>query len=568
MRRRWLAAVLSGAATGLLPPFALDAYNIEGLAAAAAILPMHETETGVALVLLDAATEAHPSFASLPRGHWSRPLADVLDTVLDTKPAVVAIDLILPRDDRIDPAWLRSLRLAAGQNRLVLATTASSDGTGPAPSTAQIAAAGGTTALALVNLHPGIGSVIRTVAARDGPLPTLAASAAMRAGANATGRVPLAPAPPGVAAWSAAALLDCPASPALRNALEGRAVFVGAWLPHEDRHRSPFIPVLSAQRELPVAGCNGVIKVRVEDPVPGVLLHATAAQAWLRGGVRWTNPALAFATIVAAATAGAGLAPGHRLVALVIALAGFAAAAIFAFRADIVLPWLGCSVALVVSAGAWAAFERLERAWRFTAALPATYRKSPDATEVGTVTACFVDIESFTAASEALDDPAILAQELGNCLQGLAEAAERSGGFVDKYLGDGLLVLFGLDRHHSGPADAVAAVEQWFGACAGPPGLKIAGQPVRLRVGIATGLARVGALGRTDRVHFTAIGDCVNVAARLEQLNREAGTRVLADAATAAGAPQADWRDHGMRGLRGRRGRVRVFALNVRHRSL
>lgn len=563
-----MAAVLAGAATGSLPPFALDGYNIEWLAAAAMMLPMREPETGVVLVLLDAATEAHPSFAALPRAHWSRPLADVLDAVLDAEPTVVAIDLILPRDDRIDPAWLRALRRAARDGRLVLATTAAADNTLPAPSPGQIAAAGGTAALAFVDLHPGAGKIIRTVAARDGPLPTVAASTALRAGAEPTGRVPTAAPPPGITAWSAAALLDCPASPALRAALEGRAVFVGAWLPHEDRHASAFRRVPSAQRTLAVSGCDGVMNVWIEDPVPGVLLHATAAHAWLRGGVRWTTPLLAIFALAGAAIAGPILASGQRFAALVAALVGLAVAAVFAFRADLVLPWLSCSVALAVSAGAWAALEGLQRAWRFAAALPAAFRQSPDVAEVGTVTACFVDIESFTAASEALDDPSVLAQELGNCLQRLAETAERSGGFVDKYLGDGLLVLFGLDRRRTGPVDAIAAVEQWFRACVGPPSLKIAGRPVRLRVGIATGLARIGALGRTERVHFTAVGDCVNVAARLEQLNREAGTRVLADAATAAGAPHADWRDHGVHGLRGRRGRVRVFALNVRHRSL
>lgn len=566
MKRRWVAAACAGAAFGLSPPFAPDGNNVGMLAAANALLPLAQPHTDVTLVLLDAATEAHPSFAALPRAHWSRPLARIVERVLDAEPAVVAVDLVLPHEGRAGPAWLRALRRGAQGGRIVLAAAP-----GEArftPSASQVAAAGGTASLASVSLHPGYGGVVRTVAARDGPLPTLAAHTARRAGVEPDGRVPVVVSPRRISAWSAAALVDCPSQPALRAALRRRAVFVGAWLPHEDRHRSALRHLPATQRVLAVRGCGRVTEFRVDEPVPGVLLHAAAAHAWLRGGVHWPARTLVFAAVVGAAAAGASLARARRHGALAVGLGALAVSAVVAFRAGTVLPWLGCSVALAVAATTWVALAWLERGWRFAAALPAPFRETPDAATVGTVTACFADIESFTATSESLSDPAALAQELGACLQRLAEAAEAAGGFVDKYLGDGLLVLFGVDPRRSGPADAVTAVERWFLACAGPPALTIGGRPVRLRVGIATGRARLGALGRTERVHFTAVGDCVNVAARLEQLNRETGTRVLADAATAAGAPHVAWRDCGLHALRGRRGRVRVFALNVRHRSL
>ena len=83
------------------------------------------------------------------------------------------------------------------------------------------------------------------------------------------------------------------------------------------------------------------------------------------------------------------------------------------------------------------------------------------------------------------------------------------------------------------------------------------------RAGLAWGVARVGALHGGPRLHFTAVGDVVNVAARLEQLNRALGSRVLAAAEVAAAVPGEGWIDHGEQSLRGRERRVRVFELTV-----
>lgn len=176
------------------------------------------------------------------------------------------------------------------------------------------------------------------------------------------------------------------------------------------------------------------------------------------------------------------------------------------------------------------------------------------------MTACFIDIASFTRASEAADGPERLAADLGRCLRRLDAEVTRHRGFVDKYLGDGLLALFGLEDG-DGRGDAVAAVRACIDACRGPGAPRLAGHRVRLRAGLAWGVARIGALHDGPRPHFTAVGDAVNVAARLEQMNRTLGTRVLAAAEVAAAVPGEGWVDHGEQSLRGRERRVRVFEL-------
>lgn len=557
-----MAAVLAGVAAGLSPPFATDALNLDGLATGVARLPARG-DAGVTLVLLDAATERHPAFAARPRALWSAPLADVVMAALDADAAVVAVDLVLPRADTDDARWLRALRRGARQQRLVLATAP-----GALEPTAAQRLAAGDPALASVNLYPDGDGAVRTIAARDGPLPTLAAAAAARAGASPAAPVPVAAAGARIDAWSAAALVDCPTHPALRASLLHRVVLIGAALPHEDRHRSALRRAPSVARTLTISDCAGSAPVAFDDPVPGALLHALAARTWLRGGVRWPSRFATIALVASGALAGAALACRRRVAAFALLVAAWSGAALLAFDAGWVPPWLPVTAALFTAAGVAAVLRHADAAWRFAAALPRRFRGRPDASEVRPLTACFVDIESFTAASEALADPALLARQLGECLTRLAVIAEAHRGFVDKYLGDGLLVLFGVDDPSVGPRDAVAAVGAWFDACDGPAALHIAYHPVRLRAGIATGTAQLGALGGTARLHFTAIGDCVNVAARLEQLNRTFDTRVLADAETAFGAPDAPWVDRGEHPLKGRRGRVRVFALNVRKRSL
>jgi adenylate cyclase len=118
----------------------------------------------------------------------------------------------------------------------------------------------------------------------------------------------------------------------------------------------------------------------------------------------------------------------------------------------------------------------------------------------------------------------------------LGQAIEAEGGIIDKYVGDAVVAIFGalvpLPNHAASAMRAALAVQDKLRAEAGKEGV------FRIRIGLNTGSCVVGNVGSINRINYTAIGDSVNVAARLEAANRELGTAILASDATvrAAGA--------------------------------
>ncbi len=560
MTLRWRAATAFavGAAVGLAPPLAADRASADWLAAAYAHWQPARPPSDVALVLLDRRTLAHPAFRARPRAEWGEPIAHLMELLLDADASVLALDVVLPRDDA--PALLRAIRRGAREGRLVLGMVAGA--AGATPSRTQLAAGGGARVLAAVNLEVDASNRVRALAPINGGLPVIGAAVAARAGAAVTGDTRIARgAVPALTVWSAADVLDCGTPSRLADAIAGRAVLVGAWLPYEDRHASALGRLPHSTRTLPTGSCSGATApLAFGDDAPGVLLHALAADRWLhRTALTQLPRAWEIALILAAALAGACVQRPRRqwLLVTVVPLAFISTA--IGFAATLMLPWLAVCAALMTAAAVATVLRFAWHATRLAATIPRAFRATPDAAATRTITACFIDIESFTAATEAIADPERVAAELAACLQRLAQIVERHHGFVDKYLGDGLFALFGVDDG-DGRADAVAAALACLAAC-GDGDLRLAGRPLALRIGLAAGPARVGTLHGGHRLHFTAVGDPVNVAARLEQLNRALGTRILADAEVAAGVPNQVWRDLGGHALRGRRASVRVFEL-------
>ncbi|MEX0900760.1 MAG: adenylate/guanylate cyclase domain-containing protein [Gammaproteobacteria bacterium] len=555
---RTAVAFAAGVGVACLPPLAADRTSADWIAAAHAWWQPTRPASDVILVLLDRRTLAHPAFAGRPRAAWGEPLAQLMESLLDAGVDVLALDVVLPRDDA--PALMRVIRRGARDGKLVLGMVAGA--AGAAPARAQLVAAGGTRVLAAVNLELDASGRVRTLSQVNGGLPTIGAAMATRAGASAAGVARLLRgALPTLTAWSAADVLDCKTPARLVDAFVDRVVLIGAWLPHEDRHASVLGRLPDAARKLATGTCNGAATtLAFGGDAPGVLLHGLAADHWLHRTALVRLPrAVEVALMAVGALAGAYAHRDRRRWLLVaILLVAWTAVAIGAAQTWL-LPWLAVCAALLTAAAAAVALRTAWYARRLAATVPHAFRATPDATQTRTVTACFIDIESFTAATEAIGNPAHVAEELAACLHHLSKIVERNHGFVDKYLGDGLLALFGVDGG-DGRADSVAAALACLDACTDGR-LRFGGRPLSLRIGLAAGPARVGTLHAGERLHFTAVGDPINVAARLEQLNRALGTRGLADASVAAGVPDAVWRDLGEHALRGRRANVRVFEL-------
>jgi class 3 adenylate cyclase/tetratricopeptide (TPR) repeat protein len=139
------------------------------------------------------------------------------------------------------------------------------------------------------------------------------------------------------------------------------------------------------------------------------------------------------------------------------------------------------------------------------------------------VTVLFADLVGYTALSEHLD-PERVKRLLDGAFQQLIEEIERFGGSVDKVLGDGILALFGAPvAHEDDPDRAARAALEMHRAIDGYVAEQIgADQRLKLRIGINTGEVVVGTLSGTD--DYTAMGDVVNVASRLQTMAPPGGT--------------------------------------------
>ncbi len=145
------------------------------------------------------------------------------------------------------------------------------------------------------------------------------------------------------------------------------------------------------------------------------------------------------------------------------------------------------------------------------------------------ITIYFSDIAGFTSISEQLD-PEDLVSLLAEYLEAMTEEMIRAGGTVDKYIGDAIMAFWGAPRDvpdHPiiacrtalrNQATLVRLREKWSGE----------GRPeFWARIGLHTGDAIVGNFGSESRLDFTAIGDAVNLASRLESLNKIYRTEIL-----------------------------------------
>jgi len=151
------------------------------------------------------------------------------------------------------------------------------------------------------------------------------------------------------------------------------------------------------------------------------------------------------------------------------------------------------------------------------------------------ITVMFVDIRSFTARSAHLS-PTKAVGLLNEFLRAMVEAVEgEHSGMINKFLGDGFMALFGIgsnSRNHADEALAAArSIQRTMEQLNAERGSR-GEDAIQIGIGINTGPAIVGSIGSPDRMEFTVIGNTVNVASRIESLNKTLNTSLLISKST------------------------------------
>ncbi len=340
-----------------------------------------------------------------------------------------------------------------------------------------------------------------------------------------------------------------------------------------------YYQALEAAKLLPEDAFRGKIAlvglVLKTSPEPGKRFADTYATPFLRFSQMYAPGIEIQAQFIASAYAGRTISPLHRgwtgLLALFTLAAGVAfmqrwsalRSSAFALGVSLVLAgssfmlfdrfdrWLAVSLPVGVLLGLYAARgttayldelrrkQQIRRAFEFyvSPAVVSQMTAHPERLALGgerrELTVMFTDLAGFTAMSEGIA-PEEVARTLNEHLTRMTAIVLRHGGTIDKFIGDAVMAFWGAplpDPEHATHAlqaaiDMQAEMERWRREPGGPGEL-------RMRVGLNTGPVVVGNLGSKDRFDYTVIGDAVNLASRLESVNRLYGTEILLTEAVA-----------------------------------
>lgn len=534
----------------------------------------------VAVIALDRDSLASDELAAMPRVFLSPAWARIVNGLSEADARAIGFDIIFAYsanrfpgfEGQYDREFLAALARARG--RVVLARSARSF---PAPPFVAAvfdprtdAGRSEPAAIGYAELTPDPDGVFRRAAARvataEGQsLPTLAAALIDRArGPEMPPQVLLAPRRPleAMPAYRVVDVLRCldRDSAALRQAFAGKVVLIGTTLPEEDRKRSPdrFMPP-AASREANIGGCR-LDRLGASDPQsrtsPGVFVHAAAIETVLTGNL--VRPVPASGRAIAAGVAAAGgallgfsLAPllGTLAIGALVVLCLAAAPVLLGFGwwFPAVLPAAAALVAMAVAYVVRFVIEdrrrrRVQKAFGHYLA-PAIVDQLIDSEaplrlggEERDVTIMFADLSGFTALSGKVG-PSELMAVTNAYLAIIVAAVEATGGYVDKFIGDAVMGIWGApapDPDHAASAAraalaAVAAVARAKEAAdaQGRPGYSV-------KIGLNSGRAVVGNVGAEKRYNYTAVGETVNIAARLESVPGDYACRIVVGPATAA----------------------------------
>jgi adenylate cyclase len=379
-----------------------------------------------------------------------------------------------------------------------------------------------------------------------------------------------------------------------RRAFDGKVVVFGTVLGNEDRRLTSKrfatgIEGLRAPRC--AAGSTPVTENFKRSSIAGVYIHATAVNNLIarNAAIELGRPpvfliALLVGVLAAAAAWRFRLASAVFIYVVISALG--VAAATLAFTQALVLPIVEPFLAGLAALAAMIGFRfvvadkdrrLLQNSFALYLAPHVINRmlssnKLPElGGETRHVTVFFSDIEGFSRIAERMS-PDSLMSLMNEYLSEMTDIIEVHNGYVDKYIGDSIVAVFGAPADD--PDHAANAARAALDCCARLAELNASSPAFRecrlsQRIGINSGEALVGNFGSRRRFNYSVMSDAVNVASRLEGANKFYGTTIIASEATVALAGDAfAWRELDAVRVKGRSQALKIFELLARGSEL
>lgn len=526
----------------------IDGWLYDRAVAVRAFTAPNTTPPEVVVIGMDQRSLDDPALAELPRALFGPIWAELIPALKEAGAEVIFFDLLFIYSGNVlkpnyDRDFLRALN--AHRDSIVIGR-----GTAAVPVRKYQAALGfRPESIGLVKLYPDTDNVVRSLPLSDGNgesrLATAQGAILGRLGQSAPDPIYLAPRlhPQALPTYSLIDMLNCARAKGMGQSFKGKTVLIGTVLPAEDRHVSsaqhvPYKPLGTAER------ICGAAQIWPAGPgakaIPGIHIHASAINQVLTGqnilaAPRWLRALVTMVAGLLSAAAVFALRPWIAVFAILLAGLGFLALQLGALHLGM---WLATGSALVMLMVGYAivfGLRFLEEETRrrhiqtsFGRYLAPELVKALAQSETGPVpggtrvdiSIMFADLSGFTALSSKVSAEELV-QVTNRYLDLLAEAVDRSGGYVDKFLGDAVMAIWGApvpNQNHA--VDAVACaldIAERINTLAqqaerdGQPGFQI-------KIAVNSGPAIVGNVGSDRRLSYTAMGAAVNVAARLEGL--------------------------------------------------
>ncbi len=479
---------------------------------------------------------------------WHKHLADTLLAVSKAKPAAVGMDIVLPDKSYekllpgVQVSLIRALLTARQNAPLLVARTLDDEGkvVDPHPTYKRVLS-DENFGLDKIQLDPD--KVARRFGelryVRSGTVPSLAGQIARALGKpvregyidySRGAEIPSYLRMQQVIEW-----LETDNTAELKRQFDGKVVLIGSLLTDRDRQELP----VSLTSWDDADGKSGLTQ-------SGIIVHFQTLRGLLGDGLIRPLPAAATLFLCALLLSVVWL-PSSRpvliwsllvapLVLLVFSLSGITANYYLPAVTMLAALWVGVAVRAVADALQNAA-EKKNILVQFGGSVsPAVLEEmmsgkmaSGVSAETAQVCVMFTDIRGFTALSESLSPEAVTTL-LTRYFDRMVDAVHRHGGTMDKFMGDGMMILFGAPKALPDPCGA--AVKCGFDMTVALDELnkEFAAEglpPVEIGIGINYGKVVVGNIGSTERHNYSAIGDAVNVASRLEGLTKRLKTPIV-----------------------------------------